>query len=120
MMIPTRIPIPSRLVEARQLANDARTAGERGEPKRPGALFARARAPVATGPRDILFADLLRWKGTIHRDRGETYLAQQHYDRSLEIATACGFPTARGHALNCLGITAQRRGDMEPAEHYYD
>ena len=49
----------------------------------------------------------------------ETYLAQQLYERSLEVATACGFAAARGHALNCLGIIAQRRGDMDRAEHYY-
>src|SRR3954468_9878618 len=119
MTTPTRTPIPSRLVEARQLAHDARTSGARGDPQAAIELFDRALALIDTGPRDILLAEVLRWKGTIHRDRGETYLAQQLYDHSLEIATACGFVGARGHALNCLGIVAQRRGDMARADHYY-
>src|SRR6476661_5815019 len=112
---------PPRLAEARQLSLDARSAAARGDPQKALDLFDRALGLLDAGPRDQLLADVLRWKGTVHRDRGETWLAQQLYEQSLEIATAAGFVAARGHALNCLGIIAQRRGDMERAElHYAD
>src|SRR5690348_17545116 len=119
MTTPLRTSPPTRLAEARQLATDARGAGARGDPQVALDLFDRALALLESGPRDVLLADVLRWKGTIHRDRGETHQAQQLYNRSLEIAEQCDFGSARGHALNCLGIIAQRRGDMERAEECY-
>jgi tetratricopeptide (TPR) repeat protein len=108
-----------RLAEARQLAMDAKSAGARGDPQKALDLYDRALALLDAGPRDRLLADVLRWKGTLHRDRGETWLAQQLYERSLQVATDAGFDVACGHALNCLGIIAQRRGDMDRAEELY-
>ena len=107
------LPNEAMVSRARTLAGDARVCGSRGDPQAALELFDRALALLESDPPEPLLADVLRWKGTIHRDRGETYAAQQLYERSLEVAAACGSESARGHALNCLGIIDQRRGDLE-------
>ena len=66
-----------------------------------------------------LLADALRWKGTVHRERGETEEARVLYARSAAIADTLGYRAGKAHALNCLAAVAQRRGDMAEAERLY-
>ncbi|HTE44609.1 MAG TPA: tetratricopeptide repeat protein [Gemmatimonadaceae bacterium] len=57
-------------------------------------------------------ADVLRWEGSVRRDRGRTSDAEPFYHRSLAIATRLGYEAGCAHALNCLASLAQRRGDI--------
>ena len=68
---------------------------------------------------DPFIADVLRWKGTLLRERGETEAAHRCYASSLEKATAQGWIGQQAHAINCLGIIAQRRGDQKETERFY-
>src|SRR5438034_4644016 len=63
------------------------------------------------GPTDAL-SDVLRWKGSVLRDRGNRSAAAELYEQSLSVADAIGYRAGRAHALNCLGTVAQLRGDQ--------
>lgn len=62
-----------------------------------------------------LHADVLRWQGTVLRDRGRTSEAERLYRRSLRIASKLGYQSGVAHALNCLAGLAQRRGHLGTA-----
>jgi putative nucleotidyltransferase with HDIG domain len=64
-------------------------------------------------------ADLLRWIGTIHRERGALETASELYEASLAIAEANRLEEAVGPVLNCLGIVEQYRGRLDAAETLY-
>ena len=66
-----------------------------------------------------LRADILRWLGTTHRELGQTGHAAARYKQSMNIAQEIGYVGGEAHALNCLAIIAQRRGDMEEAQSLY-
>jgi tetratricopeptide (TPR) repeat protein len=68
---------------------------------------------------DPLVPQILRWKGTLHRERGETDAAFRCYTQSLERARISKSDDAQAHALNCLGTVAQRRCDHKETERYY-
>ena len=63
-----------------------------------------------------LQADVLRWEGTVLRDRGRASEAEPLYRRSLQIARDLGYETGVAHGLNCLAALAQRRGDIVTAD----
>lgn len=73
---------------------------------------------LPVGPTDAL-ADVLRWKGSIMRDRGHHAAASDLYAQSLAVADAISYKGGRAHALNCLGTIAQLRGDLTGAESWY-
>src|SRR5687768_10554755 len=73
---------------------------------------------LPVGPSDSL-ADVLRWKGSIMRDRGSHAAASDLYAQSLAVADSIGYRPGRAHALNCLGTIAQLRGDLSAAERWY-
>src|SRR5688572_19076621 len=73
---------------------------------------------LPVGPSDAL-ADVLRWKGSILRDRGNHSAASDLYAQSLAVADSVGYRVGRAHALNCLGTIAQLRGDIPAAERWY-
>jgi tetratricopeptide (TPR) repeat protein len=73
---------------------------------------------LPVGPSDAL-ADVLRWKGSILRDRGHHAEAGDLYSQSLAVADAIGYRAGRAHALNCLGTIAMARGDLAAAERWY-
>lgn len=73
---------------------------------------------LPVGPSDAL-ADVLRWKGSVLRDRGNHAPAEELYHQSLTVAEAIGYQAGRAHALNCLGTVAQLRGDLPDAERFY-
>jgi tetratricopeptide (TPR) repeat protein len=63
---------------------------------------------------------VLRWKGTLLREHGDTEGAFRCYTRSLEKAVLCGSEGCQARALNCLGTIAQRRCDHKETERLYD
>ncbi len=67
-----------------------------------------------------LLADVLRWQGSVLRDRGQTSDAEALYRRSLAVAGKLVYEAGRAHAFNCLGNIAQRRGDLTSASKLYD
>jgi putative nucleotidyltransferase with HDIG domain len=64
-------------------------------------------------------AELLRWIGTVHRERADLDAATELYEASLAIAEANQLTDAIGSALNCLGIVEQYRGRLDAAESLY-
>lgn len=70
------------------------------------------------GATDAL-ADVLRWKGSVLRDRGHHAAAADLYQQSLAVADSIAYKAGRAHALNCLGTVAQYRGDLLAAERWY-
>ncbi|HET9984162.1 MAG TPA: HD domain-containing phosphohydrolase [Longimicrobiales bacterium] len=63
--------------------------------------------------------DLLRWIGTVHRERGELDRADSFYRESLDEAGAAGAAAQVAAALNCLALVAQIRGDVDEAEELF-
>jgi tetratricopeptide (TPR) repeat protein len=107
------------LEQARALAREA-LAGWRGaDPDRAVEACDHALALLLpVGATDAL-ADVLRWKGSILRDRGNHAAASDLYSQSLAVADAVSYKPGRAHALNCLGTIAQFRGDLPTAERWY-
>lgn len=106
----------NRVAEARRMAELA--SGE----VRPEKALERYRAAMALldGQEDEpLFADTLRWMGTVQRELGDSVEAESLYTRSLRLAEAHGHVGSQAHALNCLALIAQRRAQMEIAAGYY-
>jgi tetratricopeptide (TPR) repeat protein len=73
---------------------------------------------LPVGPSDAL-ADVLRWKGSVLRDRGHHAAASDLYAQSLAVADSIAYKAGRAHALNCMGTIAQFRGDLLAAERWY-
>lgn len=65
-------------------------------------------------------AELLRWIGHIHRQRGDGELAEETYRASLAVARAADCRDHIAEALNSLAIVAQFGGDPGRAERLYD
>lgn len=107
------------LEKARALAREALAAWRGADPDQ--AIDACDHAVgllLPVGPTDAL-ADVLRWKGSIMRDRGHHAAASDLYAQSLAVADAISYKGGRAHALNCLGTIAQLRGDLTGAETWY-
>lgn len=104
---------------ARELAREALAAWRGGDPDRGiDACDHALSLLIPVGPSDAL-ADVLRWKGSILRDRGVHAAAGDLYAQSLAVADKIGYAPGRAHALNCLGTIAQFRGDLGGAERWY-
>jgi putative nucleotidyltransferase with HDIG domain len=67
--------------------------------------------------RDI--AELLRWIGTVHREKGDLDPAVDLYEASRAVAEANELPDQHASVLNCLAIVAQLRGQPDEAESLY-
>ncbi|HEX8692590.1 MAG TPA: tetratricopeptide repeat protein [Longimicrobium sp.] len=107
------------ITEARRLAEEGRAAEQRGEPDDALRLYEEARGLLAGEPPPPLLADVLRWTGTVHRERGSLGEAERWYQRSMDAAERAGHVTARAHGYNCLAILAQRRGSLDGAEEFF-
>jgi putative nucleotidyltransferase with HDIG domain len=109
-----------------------------GQVASPDALVGAARAAERTGDWDQalthyeaafarlgregdarLCANLLRWIGTVHRQRGDHVLASELYEASLAVAELNALDDATAHALNCQAIVEQYRGHLDVAEELY-
>jgi tetratricopeptide (TPR) repeat protein len=107
------------LDKAKALAQEALAAWRGADPDRALDACDHALALLLpVGPSDSL-ADVLRWKGSILRDRGNHSAAGDLYAQSLAVADSIGYRSGRAHALNCLGTIAQIRGDTAAAERWY-
>jgi tetratricopeptide (TPR) repeat protein len=104
---------------ARQLVEMARVAEQHEETAKAMGLYDDALAEFREDSLDPLLPEVLRWKGTLLRERGETESAYRCYTKSLEKATLIGSEGATAHALNCLGTISQRRGDQKETERLY-
>ena len=107
------------LEQARALAREALDAWRGADPDHAIDACDHALALlIPVGASDAL-ADVLRWKGSVLRDRGHHAAAADLYAQSLSVADAVGYGGGRAHALNCLGTVAQFRGDLTAAERWY-
>ena len=104
---------------ARALVEKARVAEQRAQTALALGLYDDALAELGANCVDPFVSDVLRWKGTLLRERGETEAAHRCYASSLERATIRGWKREQAHAFNCLGIIAQRRGDQKETERLY-
>ncbi len=110
---------PKNVERARHLVELARTAEKREENDKALGLFDDALAELGENCTDSFVADVLRWKGTLLRERGETEAAFRCYSASLEHAKATGSTGCQAHALNCLGTISQRRCEHKDTERLY-
>src|SRR6266550_6184989 len=104
---------------AHLLVEMARVAEQLEETAKAQGLYDDALAQFGEESLYPFLPDVLRWKGTLLRERGQTEAAFRCYTQSLEKATLCRAEGARAHALNCLGTIAQRRCDHKECERLY-
>src|ERR1041385_2614520 len=105
--------------ESRRLIELARDAERRGDTAKAFGYYDDA-IEVLDREQDIAaLADALRWKGTLHREQGETEAAYRCYSESLQRAEQCDSVACKAHAYNCLAIIAQRRGNLIESERLY-
>ena len=107
------------LDKARKLVGMARGAEQLGHTDKSLAYFDDAIALFEDEDDQPFFADVLRWKGTVFREHGETEAAYRCYTMSLAHAERVGALGAAAHGHNCLGIVAQCRGDLRQSESHY-
>jgi len=110
---------PDDVERARLLVELARVAEQHQKTAKAQSLYDDALAQFREDSLDPFLPDVLRWKGTLLREKGETESAFRCYTKSLEKATLIGSESAVAHALNCLGTIAQRRGDQKETERLY-
>lgn len=106
-------------VDTRSLVALARDSEERGDTARALDFYDQAIESLRDESDLQLLADVLRWKGTLHREQGETETAFRCYKESLRYAVRCGSVICKAHCYNCLAIIAQRRGDLKECERLY-
>src|SRR4051812_30119168 len=104
---------------SRALVNQAREAEKRGETVRSFGLYDDAIMLLEQEQDLPLLADALRWKGTLHREQGETEVAFRCYKESVTHAENCNATGSKAHGYNCLAIIAQRRGNLDECERLY-
>ena len=108
-----------RQAQASRLAHEGREAETRGAL---GDSLSKLEAAISLLPDSEpspLRADILRWLGTTRRELGQTAAAEFHYQESRALARKVSYQAGEAHALNCLAIIAQRRGDVERAQGLY-
>lgn len=104
---------------ARELVGQARAAEQREQTAKALGLYDDALAHFHPDSFNPFLADVLRWKGTLLRERGETEAAYRCYSHSLAKASRAHYDVGQAHALNCLAIIAQRRGDQKETDRLY-
>jgi tetratricopeptide (TPR) repeat protein len=104
---------------AHLLVEMARVAEQLEENGKALSLYDDALSQFSKESVDPFLPEVLRWKGTLLRERGETEGAFRCYTMSLEKARLAGSDVAEAHALNCLGTVAQRRCDLKETERLY-
>ncbi len=105
--------------DPRSLVGLAREAEQSGDTGRSLRLYEEAIGFLGDERDLALLADALRWKGTLHREQGETEAAYRCYKDSLRYAVRCGSVSCKAHCYNCLAIVAQRRGNLNECERLY-
>lgn len=105
--------------DSRRLVEQAREAERRGDAARSLGLYDDAIEALEREQNLAVLADVLRWKGTLHREQGETEAAYRCYAQSLIMAEKSNSVGATAHGYNCLAIIAQRRGNLTESENLY-
>lgn len=100
------------------LVDRARAADRAGDWEAAHTGYQSAFSSLQHGDQTIA-ADLLRWIGTLYRNRGDLEVATEHYEASLAVARATETAEAIPAALNCMAIVAQLRGSVDEAERLY-
>lgn len=108
-----------RLERALTLARAGRTADVRRDLMGAVELYQKARDLIDDLEPTPLLANLLRWEGSVLRDRGKIEEADDLYRQSLEAAEASGSLAGRAAATNCRAVIAQRRGEIDEAVELY-
>jgi tetratricopeptide (TPR) repeat protein len=103
--------------EARAFAERAHSS-ERRAPAEALGWYDRALATLS-GEWSEMLVDVLRWKGTAHRDCGDIAEAERLYERSAEIAKEIGYRAGVAHVTNCRAIILHLRGDLIAAKVLY-
>src|SRR5213082_2669093 len=106
--------------DVRRLVDLAREAERRGDTAKSLGFYDDAIEMLEREQDLVLLADALRWKGTLHREQGDTEAAYRCYAQSLIQAEKCGSIGAKAHGYNCLAIIAQRRGNLGESEKLYN
>lgn len=101
------------------LIEAARTAERAGAWDEALARFEQALVLLSNGGDAKSRAEILRWIGTVHRERGELEPAIEKYQASLDLAWKEGLNECAAAALNCLGAVEQYRGNLEEAKARY-
>jgi tetratricopeptide (TPR) repeat protein len=104
---------------AHSLVEMARAAEQVEDTVKALSLYDDAIAQFGEESTDPYLPEILRWKGTLLREKGDTEAAFRCYTKSLEKARLIKSEKAEAHALNCLGTVAQRRCDHKECERLY-
>lgn len=105
--------------EAQRFVERGRSAERTGAADEALGWYERALVTLTRHEPTPVLADVLRWKGTVHRECGDISEADRLYRQSVEIAATAGYAAGIAHALNCRGAAAQIRGDLDAAEELY-
>ncbi len=108
-----------RQARARKLAEEGREMETQGSLGDSLSKLEEAISLLPDSEPSPLRVDVLRWLGTTHRELGQTPAAQSHYEESEALARDLHYEAGEAHALNCLAIIAQRRGDVAGAQGLY-
>jgi tetratricopeptide (TPR) repeat protein len=114
---PNQYDVDNEHADARRLARLARAAGYGKSPETALKSIRDAFVLLGDDTDAPVAADLLRWQGSILRERGQTSAAEPLYRQSLEMARRIAYDAGTAHALNCLAALAQRRGNINGAAH---
>lgn len=101
------------------MIEEARAAERAGDGERALACYEAAFSRLGSEGDAATAADLLRWIGTLYRERGELEVATELYGASLTVAEANALHGHEAHALNCLAVVEQYRGALPAAEERY-
>jgi tetratricopeptide (TPR) repeat protein len=107
------------LHDALELARSGRAAEMRRDLSVALSRYEEARALLADADPTPLYANLLRWSGSVLRDLGRVEEADKLYTDSFDVADRTGAIAAKASALNCRAVIAQRRGDLDEAAALY-
>lgn len=112
-------PSDERLGRALTLARAGRMAEMRRDLGGALSSYLEARNLLADVQPTPLLSKVLRWEGTVLRDRGDLDAADQRYVESLEVAAATESLSDQAAGTNCRAVIAQRRGAVDEATKLY-
>ncbi|HEY4672434.1 MAG TPA: hypothetical protein VIG78_10240, partial [Gemmatimonadaceae bacterium] len=90
-------PLRGAHTSSRVLVEHARDAERRGDTARSLRLYDDAIEALEREQDLPALADVLRWKGTVHREQGETEVAYRCYTQSLILAERSNSVSAKAH-----------------------
>jgi tetratricopeptide (TPR) repeat protein len=108
-----------RLRGALELARGGRAAELRRDLSSALSRYGEAMSLLSGVEPTSLYANLLRWSGSVLRDLGRVDEADRMYSDSFDVADRTGAVAAKASALNCRAVVAQRRGDLDEATALY-